>query len=151
MSPHKRAYRHQLSESPAIRKLEQHLFRTLCANCVPDSENTQIRRNGQSESRPISRPCPNSPMNTSLGSASCACGVPLLPERHRPLTLSGTLRRFALESHIANVGKLHMRAYLKSIASRLTRVTWKLAKRDTPKCSLHFEDFRKLIFDFPID
>jgi hypothetical protein len=21
----------------------------------------------------------------------------------------------------------------------------------TPKCSLHFEDFRKLIFDFPID
>src|ERR1700733_13071976 len=30
-------------------------FRTPCANCVPDSEDTQIRRNGQSDSRPISR------------------------------------------------------------------------------------------------
>jgi hypothetical protein len=32
----------------------QHLFRTLCANCVPDSEDTQIRRNGESDFRPIS-------------------------------------------------------------------------------------------------
>lgn len=38
------------SELSAGRKLEQHLFRILCAKCVPDSENTDIRRNGQSRS-----------------------------------------------------------------------------------------------------
>ena len=42
------------SELSAGRKLKQHLFRILCANCVPDSEDTDIRRNGQSGSRPIS-------------------------------------------------------------------------------------------------
>jgi hypothetical protein len=32
---------------------EKPLFRILCANCVPDSEDT-VRKNGQSDSRPIS-------------------------------------------------------------------------------------------------
>jgi hypothetical protein len=49
------------SGSSAIRKLEQHLFRILCANCVPDSEDTEIRENGRSSSRPISHPLLNEP------------------------------------------------------------------------------------------
>jgi hypothetical protein len=33
----------------AIRKLEQHRFRILCANCVLDPEDAQIRGKGQSD------------------------------------------------------------------------------------------------------